>query len=72
MKTARDGYEMQGTTFLAICLTFLYCHVSGTGMDPVRLDREYYLYIRAIHTGYLVVISHDCVSYVRAPQLEYS
>lgn len=33
-------------------------------MDPVRLDREYYLYIQDIHTGYLVLSSHDCVSYI--------
>lgn len=62
---------MQRTTFLAISLTFPYYHVSGAGMDPVRLDREYYLYIWDIHTGYLVVSSHDCVSCLKALLLEY-
>lgn len=33
-------------------------------MDPVRLDREYCLYMQHIHTGYLVVSSHEGVSYV--------
>jgi len=55
---------MQRTTSLAICLTFFYCPVSGIGIDPVRLDREYYLYIRVIRMRYLVVSSCDCVSYV--------